>query len=266
MPATARDAASVVLLRDDRSSASIEILMVRRHARSEFAGDMYVFPGGAVEECDCEEGAATAYAGMSAEKAASIVSDASSPALALGILIAGIRETFEETGILLAREASGEIVSYRGREGERFTALREEMREERLTFQEMIVGEGLELAVDSLTYFAHWITPEFSPIRFDTRFFLAQAPPHQDALHDSVETTAHLWISPEEALERSERGTFAMLPPTIINLMALAPFTSVENALAGAGREEVSAILPRVSFEGGEPKLLLPDDPEYGED
>jgi 8-oxo-dGTP pyrophosphatase MutT (NUDIX family) len=219
---------------------------------------MYVFPGGAVEECDCEESAAAIYAGVSAEDAAAIVADAPSPALALGILIAGIRETFEETGILLARDASGKMVSYEGHEGERYAALRERMHDGQLSFAEIIAGEGLELATDSLTYFAHWITPELSPIRYDTRFFLAQAPPHQDA--------PHLWISPREALERSERGTFAMLPPTMINLMALAPFSSVEDALAGAAEEDVSTILPRVSFEAGKPRLLLPDDPEYGED
>ena len=262
MPAIARDAASIIVMRDDPSRGRIEILMVRRHARSDFAGDMHVFPGGAVEECDCEEKAAEAYAGISAEKAASIVKDAPSRSLALGILIAGIRETFEETGILLAREASGEMVSYAGSGGERYAALREEMCEGRITFAEMIVGEGLELAVDRLVYFAHWITPEFSPIRYDTRFFLALAPPHQSALHDDVETIAHEWISPREALERSERGTFAMLPPTAINLMTLTPFSSVEDALAGAGAGDVSAILPRVSFEDGKPRLLLPDDPE----
>jgi 8-oxo-dGTP pyrophosphatase MutT (NUDIX family) len=263
MPAIARDATSIVLLRDDLSLASIEVLMVKRHARSEFAGDMYVFPGGAVEECDCEESAATAYAGVSAEEAMSIVDDAPSSSLAMGILIAGIRETFEETGILLARDASGEMVSYEGQKGERYANLRERMHDGELTFSEMIVGEGLELAIDRLTYFAHWITPELSPIRYDTRFFLAQAPPHQNALHDNVETTEHLWIAPREALERSEGGTFAMLPPTIINLMALAPFSTVEDALAGAEAEDVSTILPRVRFEGGKPSLLLSDDPEY---
>lgn len=263
MPAVLRDAASVILLRDASSQGSIEILMVRRHARSEFAGDMHVFPGGEVEEFDCDEDMAELCAGMGPEGAMSIIGDASSPARALGVFIAGIRETFEESGILLAREASGELVSCKGKGAARFANFREAIRDKRLSFREMIAGEGLELALDHLVYFAHWITPELSPIRFDARFFLAPAPPHQNALHDDFETTAHLWITPQEALERNERGTFSMLAPTIANLGALTCFSAVKEALASPAGQDVPAIVPRISFEGGRMRVLLPGDPDY---
>jgi len=263
MPAVARDAASVILLRDNPSRGSIEVLMVRRHARSDFAGDMHVFPGGGVEESDCEEDMAGLCAGIDPEGAMSIIGDAPSPTRALGIFVAGIRETFEEAGILLACEASGELVSNQGKRAARFAALRKAIEDEQLSFKEMIAGEDLKLAADRLTYFAHWITPELSPIRFDTRFFLASAPPHQNALHDNVETTDHLWIAPQEALERNESGSFSMLPPTMINLGALTPFSTVEDALTSAAGEDVPVIFPKVSFEGGRVRLLLPDDPDY---
>jgi 8-oxo-dGTP pyrophosphatase MutT (NUDIX family) len=262
MPTVPRDAASIILLRDGSCGDDIEILMVRRHERSDFAGGMYVFPGGAVEEPDCGEGAAALCAGMVPENAMSIIGEAPSPARALGIFIAGIRETFEETGILLAYEAQGELVSYAGEGGARFSTLRTAIENGKLTFNEMIEEEGLKLAVDRLAYFAHWITPEFSPIRYDTHFFLAPAPPAQDALHDNVEMTAHLWITPHEALERSEGGTFAMLPPTIINLMALKRFSTVKDALATVAEEEVPAIRPQVSFEDGNIRLIFPGDPD----
>ena len=263
MSVVPRDAASVMLLRDDTSRGGIEVLMVRRHAHSDFAGDMHVFPGGAVEESDCERDVAELCAGMGPEEAMSIIGDAPSPARALGILVAGIRETFEEAGILLASEASGELVACTGERAARFDALREAVMNNQLSFTEMVAGENLKLAVDRLTYFAHWITPELSPIRFDTHFFLAPAPTGQNAFHDNVETTAHLWITPPEALERNERGEFAMLPPTIVNLMALKRFSRVEDALATVAQEDVPAIRPQVSFEGGEVRLLLPGDPDY---
>jgi 8-oxo-dGTP pyrophosphatase MutT (NUDIX family) len=263
MVVEARDASSIMLLRDAPEGRGIEVLMVRRHARSDFAPDVYVFPGGMVEESDCEEGMAELCEGMEPEGALSIIADAPSAARALGLFVAGIRETFEETGILLAREATGEFVSCRGERAARFAFLREAARDASISFEEMVVGEGLKLAVGSLKYFAHWITPEVSPIRFDTRFFLSPAPPCQEALHDDLEITGHVWITPATALADSENGTFPMLPPTVINLMALARFATAEDALNSSTGEEVAAILPRLSFEDGKLRLLLPDDPDY---
>jgi len=263
MPVVARDAASVMLLRDASTGEGLEVLMVRRHAMSDFAPDVYVFPGGMVEESDCEEGVADLCEGMGPHDAMSIIADTPSPARALGLFVAGIRETFEETGILLAYEATGEFVSCRGERAARFATLREAAREERISFAEMVVGEGLKLATGSLRYFAHWITPEASPIRFDTRFFLAPAPPCQEALQDDLEITGHVWITPGEALAASESGEFPMLPPTVINLMALTSFISAEDALSSSTGKEVAAILPRLRFEDGKLRLLLPDDPDY---
>ncbi|MBN2028310.1 MAG: NUDIX hydrolase [Actinobacteria bacterium] len=252
----------MIIMRDNSSGDGIEVLMVRRHARSDFAGDMHVFPGGAVEEADCEEGMAALCDGMCSGDAVSILGDVSDPARALGLFVAGIRETFEEAGILLARDALGECVSYRQERAAHFAAMREALREEKLAFNEMIVSEKLKLAVSSLVYFAHWITPEFSPIRFDTRFFLAPAPRHQEALHDNVEITAHLWIAPQEALKRNESGTFAMLPPTVVNLMALTRFSNVEEALRTSVGRDVPVIAPQVSFEDGRMRLSLSEDPD----
>ncbi len=264
MPVEAKDAASVILLREVPRAGGIEVLMVRRHDRSDFAAGVYVFPGGGVEEQDCGDGVADLCAGLDPAEAQSVIADAPSPQQALALYVAGIRETFEETGILLAREGPGEFVSCRGGRAARLAALREEARDKRISFPEMVAGEGLKLATDSLSYFAHWITPEFSPIRYDTRFFLAPAPPCQEARHDNLEVTGHAWISPADALERNEGGSFPMLPPTIINLMALGGFCDVEEALRSPAGEEVAAILPRLSYEDGRLRLLLPDDPACG--
>jgi 8-oxo-dGTP pyrophosphatase MutT (NUDIX family) len=237
--------------------------MVRRHAMSDFAPDVYVFPGGMVEDSDCAEDMAGLCAGIGPESALPVITDAPSPARALGLFVAGIRETFEETGILLAREPTGEFVSCRGERAARFASRREAARDGLISFRDILTAEGLRLATDSLRYFAHWITPEVSPIRYDTRFFLAPAPPGQEALHDDLEVTGHVWTAPGEALAACESGTFPMLPPTVINLMALAGFSSAEDALNSSTGQEVAAILPRLSLEDGKLRLLLPDDPEY---
>lgn len=263
MPVEAKDAASVILLRDTPVEGGIEVLMVRRNDRSDFAAGVFVFPGGGVEEYDCDDGMAELCMGMGLDEAKSVIADAASPQRALGLYVAGIRETFEETGILLARDDTGDFVSCRGERAARFASLREEARKNLVSFKEMLAGEGLKLATDSLAYFAHWITPELSPIRYDTRFFLAPAPPGQEALHDNLEVIDHIWISPDDALKRNEGGAFPMLPPTIINLMALARFPDAEEALRSPAGEEVAAILPRLRYENGKLRLLLPDDPGY---
>ncbi len=262
MPAVPKDASSVLLLRDV-PGGGIEVLMVRRHSDSDFAADMHVFPGGAVEERDCGEEAAGLCAGLGREEAACVLDGVEDPSLALGLFVAAIRETFEETGILLASDGSGKIVDCRGEAAARFAAYREEIKAGRISFTQMVAREGLKLAVGRLAYFAHWITPEISPIRFDARFFLAAAPLCQEALHDHVETTDHVWISPAEALERSRRGDFAMLPPTFMNLMSIERFASVEEAMASASGKEVTAVAPQVVEENGRLRLVLPGDPDY---
>lgn len=264
MPAETRDATSVIIMRDTARGEGMEVLMVRRHARSEFAADMHVFPGGGLEESDCGKDMAALCDGMGPEGASSVIGDATTPRRALGFFIAGIRETFEETGILLARDDSGELVDLRGERSARFAACRKAMMHNPLAFREMLEGEGLKLAADRLRYFAHWITPEIFPVRFDARFFLAAAPPLQEVSHDNREITAHLWITPREALERCNSGRLAMLPPTIVNLMALARFSSVDDALASVEGKDVPVISPRVIMEGGRARLVLPTDPDSG--
>jgi len=264
MPAEPRDATSVIIMRDTARGEGVEILLLRRHAGSDFAGGMHVFPGGVLEESDCEEDMAALCDGISPERAASIIGDAPTPLRALGFFVAGIRETFEETGILLARDSSGELVDLREERSAGLAACREAMIHNPPAFREMLEGEGLKLAADRLRYFAHWVTPEIFSLRFDTRFFLAAVPPFQEVSHDNREITAHLWIAPREALERCNSGRLAMLPPTIVNLMALARFSSVDDALASAEGKDVPVISPRVTMEDGRPRLLLPTDPDSG--
>lgn len=264
MTAVPKDAATVLLLRETvGAQPGIEVLMVKRHIKSEFAGDAYVFPGGGVEDTDYEKSTEGICSGLTLEQARAIIKDTPHPDRALGFFVAAIRETFEEAGILLAYQGANELLSFDKEKAARFISHRAEMQENHLSFAEMVCNEGLMLAVDQLSYFAHWITPEFSPIRFDTHFFLAPAPLAQEAIHDAVETTAHIWISPHEAIEKSTQGQFSMLPPTVANLRVLAEFSSVDEAISRTRNKEVPTILPKAVFEDGKMRVLMPGDPGY---
>jgi 8-oxo-dGTP pyrophosphatase MutT (NUDIX family) len=237
--------------------------MVRRHVRSEFAADMHVFPGGSVEEDDCSE-EASALCGEPREDAGAPTREQGSPALTdLALRLAAIRETFEETGILLACGKGGEPLLERVGDPSRLSSMRDELRRKTVGFTELLSGEGLRPAVEQLRFFARWITPEGMPVRFDARFFLAPAPAGQEARQDNLEVTEHLWVTPAEALRRCREGDFPMLPPTVANLRELAAFGSVEEALEGARGREVRAVMPRLLREGGRVRLLLPGDPGY---
>lgn len=244
-PVVPRDAASVLLLRDSPQAGGLEVLMVKRHANSVFAGGMHVFPGGELESGDCDPGWKKLCREPLPGELEKLCGDGTPPAKGIGLMVAGVRELFEEAGILLA-SPDPEGTAH---QPEVASALLREycarVREGTVKFQDMVRSLGLKLALDRLVLFAHWITPEFSPIRYDTRFFLAPAPGDQEADHDRSETTACLWIAPGEALRRCAEGKFPLLPPTMANLHALADFRGVQEALEAAREREVPTILIR---------------------
>src|SRR5256885_13375789 len=133
----------------------------------------------------------------------------------------------------------------------------------RSAFWTMLRAEGLTLATDRLVYFAHWITPEESPVRFDTRFFAAEAPAGQEAPVDGKEVIAVRWLGPREAIDAAARGEILLRNPTVSNLML---FEGAPSAAAALGRlvgRPVETIRPRVLEEGGRRRVLMPGDPGY---
>jgi 8-oxo-dGTP pyrophosphatase MutT (NUDIX family) len=246
-----KDAATVVLIRNrPLPEKGIEVLMVLRNPRSDFVPGSYVFPGGGLEKEDCFPGMESCCFGMNREGAAHILGDPSAAERALGILVAGIRETFEEVGLMMACKDDGSILSITAdEEVKRFHDYRRSLREETITFYELLIKEGLTLAVDRLHYFSRWITPELSPIRYDTRFFVAEAPANQEALHDGLELTKHLWVTPGEALERYGRGTFNMVVPTVITLEDLERFSTVEETIHSLRKRNIESRCIKVDVD-----------------
>ena len=193
------------------ADAKIEVFMMVRHHQIEFNSGALVFPGGSVDKNDKEIVARPElYTGGEGLDAA-----------ALGFRIAAIRETFEESGILLARPKGSTALVDARRAGEIEAAHRAELNERKITFLKVLTDNGMVLALDELVPYAHWITPEGMPKRFDTWFFLAAAPPDQLGAHDGRESTNSIWVSPREALEGGESGRFKLPFPTTRNLIKL---------------------------------------------
>lgn len=148
-----------------------------------------------------------------------------------GYWIAGIRETFEESGLMLAYQASGEYLGYDDESWGRYQDYRNALHEGNLSLAQICDKEGLKLAIDHIHFYNRWITPQGRPRRFDTRFFIAEAPVQQFGVHDGAETVDSLWISPKLALERHEQGEFGMMAVTQKQLSDLAKYETVNDVL-----------------------------------
>jgi len=257
-----KDAATVVLIRNrPLPLKGIEVLMVLRNPRSDFVPGSYVFPGGGLEKEDCSPEMESLCSGMDCKQAAHILGEPSVTKRAMGIWVAGIRETFEEVGLMMACRNDGSILSITANEEvKRFHDYRRALREGALTFHRLLMDEKLTLPVSRLHYFSRWITPELSPIRYDTRFFIAEAPANQEALHDGLELMKHLWVTPGEALERYGRGTFDMVVPTVITLEDLEEFSTVEEAIHTLQKRNIESRCIKVEIDEKEGIIVYAPD------
>jgi len=254
--ANPRPAATVVVLRD--SSHGPEVFMVRRHADTAFMGGAHVFPGGRVDKAD-RDGDDGWCDGIA--HAAGQLPDLP-PSDAVAYHVAAARELFEEAGVLLARNAGGEFVSLAGAQDHaRFKQDRPTVHGGTTTLRAVIERERLRLALDTLVLFAHWVTPPIDTRQFDTRFFMSRVPPHQTPAHDDTETTHSIWMTPADAIAKSEKGDIVLPPPTWSTIRELEPFASVDDALAWARRRRVVSRQPLMLEQDGVRMLLAPGDP-----
>lgn len=220
-----RPAATVIIARDAGSGDSLEIFMLRRTQKAAFAGGMYVFPGGKVEPDDHLHALDRWRAGPTEAQATQLAALGNEWR---GFWIAAIRETFEESGLLLAYDSEGELVTWdEPARAERFHGYRDQLHRGELDLQTLCQREQLRLACDHVHFFNRWVTPLGRPRRFDTRFFIAEAPAGQEGLHDTHETVHSTWISPAEALERYAADDFGLMRVTAQQLKDLERFRSV---------------------------------------
>jgi 8-oxo-dGTP pyrophosphatase MutT (NUDIX family) len=262
MPAEAsiaRPASTILLLRDgvrdpdDKGRGCIEVFMMVRHYEIDFASGALVFPGGSVDAGDGDIIAEPAlYAGSDSLDAAT-----------LNFRIAAIRETFEESGILLARRRGSSHLIDAASAGEIAASNRTALCDGKVSFAQMLVQHDLALALDLLVPYAHWITPEKMPKRFDTWFFLAAAPPEQVGAHDGKESTDSIWVSPREALEGGDSGRFKLPFPTTRNLIRLGKQPSVAAALEHARKQPIVTVMPVMIKDGDKRQLRIPAEAGY---
>lgn len=240
-------AATVLLLRDE---PAFEVLMVERHADIGFAGGALVFPGGRIDPGDRNPAWAEHSVGADPDR--------------MVAQVAAIREAFEETGILIAREAgAGDAPLIGGARAEALHDWRAVVENDDAQFFDMIRRENLSLACDRLCLFAHWIAPPGLHRRFDTLFFAAVCPPGQEAREDGNEATEALWISPHEAAAARERGERKIIFPTLCNLRLLGRSGSTADVFRFARERRIAPIQPTFEMRDGEPWLTIPDDLGY---
>jgi 8-oxo-dGTP pyrophosphatase MutT (NUDIX family) len=252
-PAVPRDAATVMLVRP--APAGLEVYMLRRQPSMAFAPGAYVFPGGSVDARDTDE--QVSWTGPDAAEWGRIF--AAPPSLARALVCAAVRETFEESGVLLAGESPESVVA--DTTSEDWEADRRALLDRSVSLGELLTRRGLVLRADLLRPWSRWITPVVEPRRFDTRFFAAALPPGQRTRDVGGEASEVTWVRPTDALAAGRRGEIRLFPPTMVSLSELADSMDVDTVLSGPRR--VAPIIPEVHEREGAVWLTVPGLTEF---
>jgi 8-oxo-dGTP pyrophosphatase MutT (NUDIX family) len=249
--AAVRPASTMLLLRDGKEG--MEVFMVVRHHQIDFASGALVFPGGSIDADDHAVAAVPAF----------FSGGAGLDAAALAFRVGAARETFEECGILLAREKGSQQLVSAARADQVAAAHRAALNEGKRKFSEILSAESLVLALDLLVPYAHWITPVGMPKRFDTHFYLAVAPADQVGAHDGSESVDSVWVQPGAAVDGAKTGKFKLVFATERNLIKLARHASTAATLDAAGKEPVVTVLPEVTRNETGRQLRIPANAGY---
>ncbi|GAC1388722.1 MAG: NUDIX hydrolase [Vulcanimicrobiaceae bacterium] len=259
-----RLASTVMLVRPARAD-NFEVFMLRRSAKSAFAPDVFVFPGGTVDDADYDPALLARFTGLDEERLARMFRAEQTPHLddsgegvlsvadARALMVAALRELFEEAGVLLG---AGRIESVDA------TALhqaRKTLFAGKQTFLQTLIELGVELNAGELEFFSQWITPPSEGRRFNAHFFVARDD-GQQAIADRYETHDEIWIAPRIALERCAAGSYAMVYPTIKHIERLAQFDSIDDLMQFANEKQILQIMPHTTADQG---FTLPSELEH---
>lgn len=250
-----RPATTVLLLRPSKrsdASSPLEVFMVVRHHQIDSFSGALVFPGGKLEDADGNARLRARCGGPAS------LSDSE-----LTFRIAGVREAFEECGVLLARKRGHKALIGAADLKPIEDRWRAKLTRDEASILDLVEAEDLELATELMTPFAHWITPTFVPKRFDTWFFLADAPEDQVALHDGSESTDSVWIGAQEAIDEAKAGKRTLVHATQKNLELLAEGGTVAGALVQAASRKVVTVQPWVEARDGKRFLHIPEGAGY---
>lgn len=233
-----RDAATVVLLRDD--PAGMQVWLMTRVKQMAFAAGMSVFPGGRVDDADAELPFEPGAEALVAQRFGCEQQHARA------LLGAAVREMFEETGVLLSAPSAD------------LSGARTDVESGRVSFGQLLRANGLTVDASGLRPWSRWITPPGETRRYDTRFFVAALPAGAEAQDVTTESSSAGWIGAAEALEQAQRGERGLLPPTIATLASLQEFGTVGEVLAASDGRPLEAIAPTIRVEGEQIIAELP--------
>lgn len=257
-PRAPRSAATLAVVRD--AAVGIEVLLMRRAERGDLNSGAWVFPGGLVDPGDRR-----CHACCSGLDDAAASRRLGVPEGGLDYYVAAVRECFEEAGLLLAETADGSLLSEADDAASaELAAWRGPLHRGERALDDLCARHGLTLAVDRLVYFSHWLTPPGRAKRFDTRFFIAEAPPTQIARHDDNELVEQRWLHPADAL--AQCVALKLMTPTLKTLEAIARFDSVDALMAWAReRRDIRLVMPHVGIGSQGLRPVTPDEPAWAE-
>ncbi|WP_353141292.1 NUDIX hydrolase [Limnohabitans sp.] len=256
-----RASATVVLLRDEPQKG-LEVFLLRRHTDSAVLGGAYVFPGGKLDEADCTT-EVHAFLDTSAQVLHSTLGEPDLPLqTAAGLYVAAVREVLEECGVLYARLNDEQALAHGA--GQR--RLWQQALNDGQDFSQVLQGAGLRVDTQHLAPWSRWITPVQPSVtnkRFDTRFFMAVLPQGQQPIHDNIEATDSVWLSPLDALTRYWAGGLSLAPPQIMTLVSLLSHACTASVLNLAKQQTPPLVLPETFDEEGVRNLCYPGDPRH---
>ncbi len=248
-----------MIVRD--SDIGVQVFMMKRSLRSSFGG-IWVFPGGILEDQDQDIAKKNYCNGIDEKKAKAILNyDQES----LTYWIASVRETFEETGALIANRENNSFFTPTEDEAIKLEVLRSDLNNGKISFISILKQLKLKIALERLIYISHWITPDVETKRYTTRFFLTSLNEEVTMTHDDLEGTDSKWIGINEALEAHKAGRISLIMPTIKNLESISSYKNTQEMISAKNAikaKDIPAIEPKFFKENGQWKGLLPG--EYG--
>jgi 8-oxo-dGTP pyrophosphatase MutT (NUDIX family) len=267
-PVVVRPAATVIVLREH--GGAVEVLMTLRHSNLQFMGGQWVFPGGAVAPSDASDAAVALVSqrdDFTCHRMRTLQGDALPVRQCLGLAVAACRETFEETGVLLASHVDGRPCDPQALL--RVQAQRAQITKQPTLFLDVLAQEQLRLDLGRLIYWAHWITPSNSPRRFDTHFFAVAAPASHEVTADSGETTEYRWQTPAALIEAAEQQSMPISHPTQHNLRdlqsSLSRHGSLDALLRAESSRQVIPTLPKMYQDNGRTIIVMPWEADYAQ-
>jgi hypothetical protein len=253
-------ASTVILVR--QKGGALQVYLLKRSQESSFFPATYVFPGGGVEPEDRDMSRWIPHVDMDKEEIFRRLGGGMSGEDTVAYGVSAVRETFEESGVLLCRPDD--------RGGELFEKIRTRRMERGLPkgwLKDLALHGHCQLEFSRLGRWAHWITPEAMPRRYEARFLVAFMPQGQECIPDRTETTDGIWSSPEDAISENLKGEIPLSPPTLVTLHQLMGYKDLDTL-----RREVEtrswgdALLPRMIKLSRGAVILEPWDPLYSKD